>query len=129
MPIKTKRWCDPHEADDGLRILVCRYRPRALPKAKETWDAWYAALGPSRTLHAELYGKHGASLDWEEFRKRYLAEMTAQTALIADLAEMVAAGQTITLLCATPCTDPLHCHRTLLHGLIEEQLSSRLTQS
>ena len=28
MHIKTKRWNDPVEADDGYRLLVCRYRPR-----------------------------------------------------------------------------------------------------
>ena len=32
MPIRTRRWCDPAEPDDGLRILICRYRPRALKK-------------------------------------------------------------------------------------------------
>jgi uncharacterized protein YeaO (DUF488 family) len=39
MPIKTKRWNDPKDADEVLRILVCRYRPRGLPKQKETCTA------------------------------------------------------------------------------------------
>ena len=38
MPIKTKRWDDPREPDDGFRLLICRYRPRALKKENETWD-------------------------------------------------------------------------------------------
>ena len=38
MPIKTKRWCDPRKKSDGWRILICRYRPRALKKEDETWD-------------------------------------------------------------------------------------------
>ena len=29
MPIRTRRWNDPPEPGEGLRILVCRYRPRA----------------------------------------------------------------------------------------------------
>ena len=33
MPIKTRRWDDPKEDDDGFRLLVTRYRPRGLPKA------------------------------------------------------------------------------------------------
>jgi uncharacterized protein YeaO (DUF488 family) len=45
--LRTKRWNDPSEPDDGLRLLVCRYRPRALPKAKETWDEWWRELAPS----------------------------------------------------------------------------------
>ena len=48
MPIRTKRWDDPKEPADGFRLLVCRYRPRGLPKDAETWDAWNADLGPSK---------------------------------------------------------------------------------
>ena len=53
MPIKTKRWNDPREPDDGYRILITRYRPRGLPKGQETWDAWIPGLGPSRELLAD----------------------------------------------------------------------------
>src|SRR5262245_17984653 len=116
MPIKTKRWNDPIEADDGFRLLICRYRPRALPKAKETWNAWWKDLGPSRELHADFYGKHGPPIGLEEYRKRYLQEMEGQTERIADLARRVAAGQTITLLCSSACVEAAHCHRTLLRG-------------
>ncbi len=121
--IKTKRWDDRREADDGFRLLICRYRPRALPKAKETWDLWWSQLGPSKELHAAFYGKHGQTpIGWEEYRQRYLEEMKGekQQESIAILAEKVAAGNTITLLCSSACTDATHCHRTLLKGLIEE---------
>jgi uncharacterized protein YeaO (DUF488 family) len=124
MPIKVKRWNDPREPDDGWRILICRYRPRALPKADETWDKWYSQLGPSRNLHADFYGKHGPPIGWEEYRTRYLTEMQAQLELIAALAGRVASGETITLLCSKACVDPSHCHRTLLRGLIEERLAA-----
>jgi len=117
--IKTKRWNDPAEPDDGFRLLVCRYRPRGLPKADETWDAWCAALGPSRALHADYYGKHGPPLAWDEYRRRYLDEMKSQGDKIEELARRVAAGETITLLCSSACLDPAKCHRTLLKGLIE----------
>src|SRR5260370_40193069 len=40
MPIKTKRWNDPKEADDGYRLLICQYRPRPLPKSKQTSAGW-----------------------------------------------------------------------------------------
>ena len=113
--IKTKRWDDPREDDDGFRLLICRYRPRALPKKKETWDLWWSQLGPSKELHAAFYGKHGQlPINWEEYRRRYLAEMTGeeQKESIAILAEQVALGKTITLLCSTACDDARHCHRT-----------------
>lgn len=122
MPIRTRRWNDPRAADDGFRLLVCRYRPRALPKKDETWDAWWPQLGPSRALHAELYGKHGPPLAWEEFRPRYVQEMAEQGTRIEELAARVRGGETITLLCSSACTNEDHCHRTLLKHLIEERL-------
>jgi uncharacterized protein YeaO (DUF488 family) len=124
MPIKTKRWNDPREADDGLRILICRYRPRALRKADETWDEWKKELGPSKELHADFYGKHGPPIDWEEYRRRYLEEMKSQSAKIAELAAMVRQGQTITLLCSKSCEDPSRCHRTLLKELMERAVAA-----
>jgi uncharacterized protein YeaO (DUF488 family) len=121
MPIKTKRWCDRTEQDDGLRLLICRYRPRALKKKDETWDLWWKELGPSKELHAAYYGKHGPPIGWEAYRDRYLKEMAEQEDRLSVLAEDVAAGKTITLLCSSACTDPARCHRTLLKGLIEER--------
>ena len=119
MNIKTKRWNDPRESTDGFRLLVCRYRPRALPKKDETWDAWQKDLGPSVELHADFYGKHGPPISWSEYRRRYLEEMRGRKEAIAALARRAAAGETITLLCSSACEDPARCHRTLLKGLIE----------
>jgi uncharacterized protein YeaO (DUF488 family) len=121
--IKTKRWDEPKERDDGFRLLICRYRPRALPKKKETWDLWWSHLGPSKELHAAFYGKHGDAISWDEYRRRYLEEMKEQEESLALLAEKVAAGKTITLLCSSACTDAAHCHRTLLKQLIEERVA------
>jgi uncharacterized protein YeaO (DUF488 family) len=123
MPLKTKRWDDPIEPDDGFRLLICRYRPRALPKKKETWHKWYSELGPSRELHADYYGKNGPPITWEQYRRRYLEEIKAQEYLIKGLAELISEGKTITLLCSSACTDASHCHRTLLKQLIEEQVA------
>jgi len=122
MPIKTKRWNDDAELDDGFRLLICRYRPRALKKELETWDAWYSDLGPSKDLHADYYGKHGPPIGWKEYRRRYLKEINDQKERIADLARRVADGETITLLCSSACVDPERCHRTLLKQLIEKAI-------
>jgi len=123
MPLRTRRWNDPGKPDDGERILICRYRPRALPKAKETWDVWIPALGPSRGLHADFYGKHGPPIGWEDYRERYLAEIEEQRPRIEELAERVRKGETITLLCSSACVDESHCHRTLLRALIEKAVA------
>ncbi len=129
MLIKTKRWNDEAEADDGFRVLICRYRPRALPKAKETWAEWWKDLGPSRELHADFYGKNGPPIGWDEYRERYLAEVQKQHEKIVQLAQRVVADETITLLCSSACTDPNHCHRTLLKGLIETEVARLKVES
>lgn len=123
MPIKTKRWNDPKKRSDGFRLLICRYRPRALPKEDETWNQWYAELGPSKELHAAFYGKTGTPISFEEYRQRYLDEMKAQAELIKQIAVVVAEGKTVTLLCSSACENAKHCHRTLLKGLIEEEVA------
>jgi uncharacterized protein YeaO (DUF488 family) len=125
VPLRTRRWNDAADPADGLRVLVCRYRPRGLPKRDETWDVWRKELAPSPELLADFHGKRGPPISWTEYRKRYLAEMRAQTASIADLAHRVAAGETVTLLCSSACTDPTHCHRTLLQRLIEARVGRR----
>lgn len=124
MPVRTRRWNDPKQPDDGFRLLICRYRPRALPKADETWDAWWAALGPSRELHAAYYGKNGPPIGLAAYVPRYLAEMEGQRALIDQLATRVAAGETITLLCSSACNHPGKCHRMLLKKLIEDRVAA-----
>ncbi|MFL5343763.1 MAG: DUF488 domain-containing protein [Hyalangium sp.] len=119
MPIKTKRWCVPAEPDDGLRILVCRYRPRALPKAKETWDVWMRDLGPSPELFDAFYGKGRAPITLDEYRERYTHEMQAQQDKIAELAARVDRGETVTLLCSKDCILEQACHRSMLAALIQ----------
>lgn len=118
--IKTKRWCDPVEPDDGFRVLVARYRPRGVAREQETWAAWLPQLGPSKALHAAYYGKSGTPLPWEEYARRYLEEMAEQTPWISSLARQDAEGQSVTLLCSSACTDENRCHRTLLRGLLEQ---------
>lgn len=119
MPIQTKRWNDLVEANDGLRLLVTRYRPRGVRKEDETWDAWWPQLAPSCELHRTWYPKVGARISWGEFKRRYLGEMKGQKERIGELAQRSSYGETITLLCSNACTNPEKCHRTLLKSLIE----------
>ena len=123
MAIRTKRWDDPREPEDGFRLLICRYRPRGVAKSAETWDAWEPALGPSRELHAGVYGKKGTKISWETYRKLYLSEMRSRADLIDRLAQRVSAGETITLLCSSACERESRCHRSLLKELIEQRVA------
>lgn len=122
MVLKTKRWNDPAEADDGFRLLICRYRPRGVRKEDQTWHAWWPNLGPSRELHADFYGKHGEPISWEDYRRRYLQEMKAQQELIERVAGILRERKKITLLCSSACVEPTRCHRTLLKRLVERVL-------
>src|SRR5215213_5663687 len=123
MPVKTRRWDDPAEPDEGFRLLVTRYRPRGISKEQETWDAWQPALGPSKELHRAVYPKTGTPLPWPQYRRRYLEEQRKNKALIEDLARRAAAGETITLLCSSACVREARCHRSILKELIETALS------
>jgi uncharacterized protein YeaO (DUF488 family) len=121
MPLRTQRWHVPREPEDGRRILVCRYRPRGLPKSEETWDEWLKELGPSPALFADFKGKAGPPISLGVYKERYVAEMSgpSQQALIATLAARVDRGETVTLLCSKDCFLPEACHRTVLAQLIE----------
>jgi uncharacterized protein YeaO (DUF488 family) len=123
--LKTKRWLDPIEPDDGLRVLVTRYRPRGVKKNAEPWDEWRYWLGPSRRLHADYFGKHGRAIDWKEYGARYEAEMREERprAAIAELAARHARGETVTLLCF--CADETRCHRTVLAARIAKRAARR----
>ncbi len=119
--MRTKRWNDPAEAEDGKRVLVCRYRPRGIPREGEPWDVWVPELAPSPALHAAAYGKHQTAIAWDEYAARYLAEMHASRFWWRSYAELARRGEPLTLLCSSACTDPARCHRTLLQALIERQ--------
>jgi uncharacterized protein YeaO (DUF488 family) len=120
--LRTRRWCDAAEADDGFRVLISRYRPRGVAASDETWSGFMPQLGPSKALHAAFYAKAGGTpIGWEEYAQRYLEEMRTQHFWIHNLAELHARGQTVTLLCSSACTDESRCHRSLLRQLIETE--------
>jgi len=122
MPIKTRRWNDPPDKDEGHRLLVTRYRPRGVAKADETWDEWEPKLGPSIELHRFVYTDAATPIPWPQYRRQYIAEQRANKKLIEDMAKRVAAGETITLLCSSACTRESRCHRSILKELIEAAL-------
>ena len=108
------------EPDDGFRLLVCRLRPRGVARSNETWDAWWPDLGPSRGLLDAYHGKHAAPLAWTEYVPRYLEEMAGPGPVwrLRSLGKRLSAGETVTLLCSSACTDPARCHRSLLARLV-----------
>ncbi len=125
MPLLTKRLSDPVERSDGFRLLITQVKPRNGAKRKKGWDEWYPELAPSKELQAAFYGTDTMSISWDEFRARYLEEMKAQEEVIDGLAELVAEGKTITLVCSPTCTEANHCHRSLLKELVDERVAKK----
>lgn len=108
--IKTKRIYEPASADDGFRLLIMRLWPRGV--RKDAVSAWEKELGPSLEL---LKAFRSGAADWEQYRKRYLDEVSTKRQIL-DWVRAKASDGTVTLLCG--CQDESHCHRTLLQGLV-----------
>ena len=121
--IHSGRWNDPPEPGGGTRILVCRYRPRGVARADETWDEWCKELGPSPALHAAAYGKGQTAIDFAGYRRRFLEEMAVDPGrwFLRALRGRVAAGESVTLLCSSACADEARCHRSILRELMTDR--------
>ena len=93
MPIRTKRWNDPRQKDDGFRVLVDRLWPRGLTKERAAVDLWLKDVAPSTELR-KWFGHDPARFD--EFRRRYVEELRGQRPLLAALRRRARRG-TLTL--------------------------------
>jgi uncharacterized protein YeaO (DUF488 family) len=91
---RTKRIYAPPSPDDGLRVLVDLVWPRRMHKADAALDRWLKEVAPSTQLR-RWFGHDPAR--WEEFCRRYEAELQAHPAEIAALRD-AARTQTVTLL-------------------------------
>ena len=70
--VRLKRAYEDPSVEDGTRVLVDRLWPRGVRKADAAIDHWAKELAPSTELR-KWFG-HETSR-WEEFRKRYAAEI------------------------------------------------------
>ena len=82
MAIRVKRAYDEPSDSDGLRILVGRLWPRGLKKEKARIDLWVKDVAPSTALR-RWYGHEPSK--WEEFKKRYFAELDGQPDAVREL--------------------------------------------
>jgi uncharacterized protein YeaO (DUF488 family) len=89
-------------------------------KRDETWDEWHKDLGPTPALHAAVYGKDQPAIEWDEYRRRFLAELSEDPGRfhLRALAERVGRGEDVVLLCSSACTDESRCHRSILRELL-----------
>jgi uncharacterized protein YeaO (DUF488 family) len=94
--IRVKRVYVAPAAGDGARFLVDRLWPRGLRKADLGLTAWARDAAPSHELRRR-YGHDPGG--WDAFRAAYAAELDADPAGWAPLAEAARAGP-VTLLFA-----------------------------
>ena len=80
--IKLKRAYSPPSARDGKRILIDRLWPRGVRKSDAAIDRWIKEIAPSTTLR-KWFGHDPAR--WQEFRRRYAAEIRDHADPLAEL--------------------------------------------
>ncbi len=112
LDIGVKRAFEPPSRDDGLRVLVDRLWPRGLRKADAAIDLWLKDLAPSTELR--LWFGHDPGR-WDEFRRRYLAELSLKAALLDEIRQS-AAGRKLTLIYAAK--DEAHNQAVVLRDLL-----------
>ena len=101
---------------DGARLLVDLIWPRGLSKERAALAAWLKDVAPSTEL------RHWFSHDpdrWEEFRRRYTAELEHKEEELKPVTDFVRKG-TVTLLYAT--SDDEHNNAVVLRDFLIQRI-------
>lgn len=119
--IELKRIYEPASESDGERFLVERLWARGVSKDEARLAGWLKDLAPSPDLR-QWYA-HDTS-KWEEFRKRYRAELNSDDKqdLLDDLLRR-AREHTVTLVYAARDTE--HNSALILKDVLEEMMRSK----
>lgn len=99
--IQLQRAYDAPGKADGTRILVERLWPRGIKKESLKLDDWRRDVGPTTELRK--WFSHDPA-KWEEFRRRYFAELEANREAWEPIAEAAQQG-TVTLIYSSHDTE------------------------
>jgi uncharacterized protein YeaO (DUF488 family) len=110
--VAVKRAYDPPDEADGVRVLVDRLWPRGLTKKSAAIDQWAKDVTPSTELRKWF---HHDPERWDEFCRRYLAELKDKDSELEELRKLAQAGP-ITLIYAA--RDTPHLHVTVLRDAL-----------
>lgn len=88
--IQLKRAYEAPSPEDGTRVLVERLWPRGLTKERAAIDLWLKDIAPSPELRK--WYSHDVE-KWEEFRRRYLAELEGAGEALDPLRELINKGK------------------------------------
>ena len=118
MTFKIKRANEPLTKADGARILIDRLWPRGQSKVKLQLTAWVRDIAPSTELR-KWFGHD--PVKWDEFRKRYRAELDANPEAVAELQALLKEHPDATLLFMAH--DEQHCNAVVLAEYLRERAS------
>jgi uncharacterized protein YeaO (DUF488 family) len=121
--IHLKRVYEPESASDGHRFLVERLWPRGIKKTNLKMDAWLKDVAPSTELRR--WFAHDPQ-KWEEFRRRYFAELRAKPEAIEPLVKAARQGRVILLYSAH---DPDHNNAVALKEYVQSRLRKAITRA
>jgi uncharacterized protein YeaO (DUF488 family) len=92
--VRLKRAYEPPAPEDGQRILIDRLWPRGIRKADARLNQWMKQIAPSTALRT--WFDHDPRR-WDEFRRRYRAELKQSAAELSELRGLARKGR-VTLL-------------------------------
>ncbi len=114
--IRLKRVYDDPQPEDGERFLIERLWPRGIAKSALRMKAWLRDAGPSTELRK--WFAHDPR-KWEEFRRKYFAELDSRPPAWEPLVEAATRG-TVTLLFSS--RDEEHNNAVALKAYLDEKL-------
>lgn len=114
--IRLKRVYEAPARADGARVLVDRVWPRGVSKEAARLDRWLKEVAPSAALR-KWFGHEPSR--WEEFRRRYHAELEkgAAAQAVEELRDLLKQRRTVTLLFAA--RDEAHNNAVALKAFLE----------
>lgn len=87
--VTIKRAYEPPSPRDGTRVLVDRLWPRGVKKADAGIAQWLKEIAPSNELR-KWFGHDPQR--WDEFRRRYKAELAKKREAVGELRELARQG-------------------------------------
>jgi uncharacterized protein YeaO (DUF488 family) len=116
--VRIKRAYAPADEDDGERVLVDRLWPRGITREKLA-ATWLKDVSPSTELRK--WFDHRPER-WEEFKRRYRAELEAAPQAVEQLRSFITRGP-VTLVYSS--RNETHNHAIVLRDYLLERYDSR----
>lgn len=117
--IELKRVYEASSGADGDRFLVERLWPRGVKKSSLEIQAWLKDVAPSVSLRK--WFNHDPAR-WNEFRKRYFAELKENRSSWLPILEAASRG-TVTLIYSSH--DPEHNNAVALKEFLDKRLHQK----